>query len=319
MAYYAVKAGFSIEVSGIEYKEGEVVNLDLQEVVRHAPYVEAIANPGSFAEPEVLEKNFSVPFGTDLDYSFYLNFEERDRRITAISKTNPAQITTAQLHNIGNGDWINLFDTDTQPPIDGNYQATIVNPFNFTVPVNALTLGTSGLMAVPATYPNTTWTSSLYKLKTTTIYLTGSQNAYCYENNDYVDFIADDPGDALKLRVGDRVLVSGDGGTGRAILAIGAPSDYERKTRVRCLLESSPKKTIVNAPWSANRTKLINEIDPIPLAQSIAVTVDNNTGLFRLFLNWNPNFVQGQSYPYRIFKIVASVQSLFAYGVVRIV
>lgn len=69
--------------------------------------------------------------------------------ITAISVGNPTQITTDRAHDLENGDVVTIFDTDSTPPLSGQYTVTKVDATKFTVPVNVTVAGTTGRVLGP--------------------------------------------------------------------------------------------------------------------------------------------------------------------------
>ena len=55
--------------------------------------------------------------------------------ISDISATNPAQITSA-LHGLSSGNMVFLLSTNSVPPIDGEYEVTVIDGNTFSVPVD---------------------------------------------------------------------------------------------------------------------------------------------------------------------------------------
>jgi hypothetical protein len=64
--------------------------------------------------------------------------------ITAISADNPTQITSSG-HGLITGDSIFIYNTDSTPTLQGNYTVTVLDANTFTVSVNVLSLGTTGI------------------------------------------------------------------------------------------------------------------------------------------------------------------------------
>lgn len=65
------------------------------------------------------------------------------KTITAISAATTTQITSA-THGLSTGDSIYIYNTDSTPTLLGQYTVTVVDPSNFTVPVNVTGAGTTG-------------------------------------------------------------------------------------------------------------------------------------------------------------------------------
>lgn len=64
--------------------------------------------------------------------------------ITAISATNPAQITSAG-HGLTTGDKVYIYNTDSTPVLLGSYDVTVIDPNTFSVNEEVLGVGTTGI------------------------------------------------------------------------------------------------------------------------------------------------------------------------------
>lgn len=64
--------------------------------------------------------------------------------ITAISAANPTQITSAG-HLLTGGESVFIYNTDSTPTFQGAFTASFVDANNYTVPVNVLGVGTTGI------------------------------------------------------------------------------------------------------------------------------------------------------------------------------
>ena len=64
--------------------------------------------------------------------------------ITAISVDNPTEITSAG-HGLITGDKVYIYNTDSTPTLQGEYEVTVLNASTFTVPVEVLGAGTTGI------------------------------------------------------------------------------------------------------------------------------------------------------------------------------
>lgn len=89
----------------------------------------------------------SQPFFTP--GSAYLALEQNDTggTITAISATNPTQITSP-AHGLQNGRMVIIIGSNSVPSIDGEYAVTVVDANNFTIPVAVTVPGTTGSFSV---------------------------------------------------------------------------------------------------------------------------------------------------------------------------
>jgi hypothetical protein len=63
--------------------------------------------------------------------------------ITAITASNPAQITTVG-HGLSTGEEVFIYGTDSTPAISGAYKVTVLSANTFSVPVTTVGVGTSG-------------------------------------------------------------------------------------------------------------------------------------------------------------------------------
>lgn len=64
--------------------------------------------------------------------------------LTAIDTGNPSNITAAS-HDVATGDTVYFYNTDSTPAILGAYEATYVDANTFSIPVNVIGAGTTGL------------------------------------------------------------------------------------------------------------------------------------------------------------------------------
>lgn len=67
--------------------------------------------------------------------------------ISAISVGTPPTLTTSEPHGLTTGDHILLSGTDSTPPIDGCYMATVTGASSFTVPASTSGAGTTGTLS----------------------------------------------------------------------------------------------------------------------------------------------------------------------------
>jgi hypothetical protein len=84
------------------------------------------------------------------------SFDTIDDYLTAISSTSGAitnikasnpTVITAPNHGMVSDRFIRITSANSSPVIDGNYQATIIDENNFTIPINVLIQGTSGFFS----------------------------------------------------------------------------------------------------------------------------------------------------------------------------
>jgi len=64
--------------------------------------------------------------------------------ISSISAASPSVITTAEAHGFGNGQLINIGNTDSTPSVDGNYKITVLSDTEFSIPVTVSGAGSTG-------------------------------------------------------------------------------------------------------------------------------------------------------------------------------
>jgi hypothetical protein len=81
--------------------------------------------------------------------STYLALQQDDHlgAITAITPTNPTQVTSAN-HGLSNGRMAIITGSNSTPSIDGEYSVTVVDVNNFTIPVSVTGPGTTGEFSV---------------------------------------------------------------------------------------------------------------------------------------------------------------------------
>jgi len=64
--------------------------------------------------------------------------------ITAISATNPTEITSAG-HGLISGETVYIYNTDSTPAIQGEYEVTVTGINTFTIPIDVTVAGTTGI------------------------------------------------------------------------------------------------------------------------------------------------------------------------------
>lgn len=71
-----------------------------------------------------------------------------DWTITDISVANPTVITTDRAHGRTTGDKIFIYNSDSTPVVDGEYEVTVISSTTFSIAVDVTVAGTTGMMTI---------------------------------------------------------------------------------------------------------------------------------------------------------------------------
>lgn len=83
--------------------------------------------------------------------------------ITDISVSDPTIITTASAHELITGDVVYIYNSDSTPVIDGQYEVTVLSSTTFSIPIEVTVLGTAGVMTqIPQILISNGVTSQVY-------------------------------------------------------------------------------------------------------------------------------------------------------------
>lgn len=163
--FYVGFVPFSVSIDTItpgtttQIKTVAAHNLDVGSEVQMYDIVGTIVLNGTFKVTSVIDSlNFIInvdsstetpTLGTVINNDGAGHFTPVLPRIAAISVqtvANPTQLTTTAPHNLLTTNPVIIYNQNGTPDVDGKYTPTIVDQFNFTVPVNVTIVGSGGFV-----------------------------------------------------------------------------------------------------------------------------------------------------------------------------
>jgi hypothetical protein len=137
MAFYRVKESRTIQVSGVPYNAGQVVQLSDREAAYHAQSIEQTEAPPT--QQSVAVFNFAIPNGSDLSHE--LGLGTKTLEISGYTFSNPMLIQAEAAHGLVTSDkvWVyasRLLNNQQENLINNIYPVTVVSPLTFTIPID---------------------------------------------------------------------------------------------------------------------------------------------------------------------------------------
>jgi hypothetical protein len=293
--YYKVKSDRQIQVGGIPYLAGQIVNLTDEQAAYHADNIEPTSLP--FEDDAVAHLNFVWNKNSDFAAEIFESDYVLNIATWGISGAT-VTINTIEPHCLSSGKKINVFATEgtgtnEHVAIDGNFVATVVDADTLTIPLTLNCVPDDGFIDIPANLTGVTYSAKLYNPASTVLEHTESSRASTVAGSRSVELSEPLRG----LYAGKRLTVEGI----LADVLIKAQGDRN------LIVATAAQSTAEDKAWWATE----NDLD----FDSIGTEITNfglsiNVDAARLSLTLPAQNLSAGAYPYRITRIVGGLSTL---------
>lgn len=293
--YYRVKSDRQIQVNGVPYLSGQIVNLTDAEAAYHAANIEPTTLP--FEDDGVAHVNFVWNKNTDFSADLF----ESDYILDVVNwglGASTVTINTAQPHCLESGRKINVFATEgagtaKHVVIDGNFVVTVVDADTFTIPLTITCSPDDGFVDVPSNLALVTYSAKLYNPLATNIRQTESSKATVIAGRRSVEL------DEQKSRNYSGKLLTVEGAFSNVLIEADSDQTF--------VVATASPTTVEDAAWWVTETSYDFDSIGTQIAD-FGLTINTDAARISLTLT-NQNLAAG-AYPYRIQRIVGGLSTL---------
>jgi hypothetical protein len=301
VAFYKVKKDRNIQLSGVVYNPGQVVQLTDVQAAYHASSVELTA----FPQESDSVFNFDFVWNNGAPFSAIIDQPSAQLDVKAVTPGNPLLIEFNYPHGLSTGELVNVYAlSGSNAVIDGSYAITVIDSTKITVPLNASAYVLSETcVEIPSNQTGVNYTATVYNPATTTKTIADDSSATTINTSRKVEISKNI---VSYVYPGDLLTVEG-AVTGILVNAV-EPTGL--------VIATAATASLVAAPWWVTRDVLDYEAIGTSLT-TLTASVDTNTARLTLSRAWLSGMSNGV-YPYRIYSTLSGVSNLLYKGTITV-